>query len=103
MSASHVAESVSLDAPSNPYECLGVQFDATDDEIKSAYRKLVLKCVLTTHDMTRCAPAPRTSYVRTFRRAANSASLCDLYLYAVHSTTGQLASRVADGELAVQM
>jgi DnaJ-domain-containing protein 1 len=31
---------------SDPFEVLGVDKAATDEEIKAAYRKLVLKCVL---------------------------------------------------------
>lgn len=42
--AQPTAAEYALAEASNPYECLGVAFDAEDDDIKHAYRKLVLKC-----------------------------------------------------------
>ena len=67
--------------PFEPYESLGVSRTATADEIKSAYRKLALRCVLNDGPLKHYVLA-----IRFFSQGINTAPDNVLILYSENET-----------------
>ncbi|KAK6538057.1 hypothetical protein TWF694_010947 [Orbilia ellipsospora] len=90
-------EDITIDAPPtdiNPYEVLSVSKEATDSEIRSAYRKLALK----THP-DKAAPEDKASAHAEFQKVAFAyAVLSDEKRRARYDRTGRTDEKVLNGD-----